>query len=220
MRKHLSRLAFFLFAITIAGTASAATITQSGGGGALPDLSTVTFDIVIGSSGTVSDVTVRFDITHPQVGDLRVSITNVAGGITQDLVYRLGGDTYNRNYGGEYVFNDGFTTGTYSGNIWTAANAVVGGTNGVVPVGNYFASTTTGTPVDLSAAFGGTEAAGTWRLTIQDYRSSNTGTLNGWGLTIETDDSTPPPTPTVPEPSTYILFGIGLGALASLRRRR
>lgn len=197
----------------MAGTATAATITQSGAGGALPDLSTVTFDIAIGTAGTVSDVTVRFDITHPQVGDLRVSLTNVTAGVTRDLVYRLGGDTYNRNYAGEYVFNDAF-----AGNLWTAA-AAASGTNAAVATGNYFASTTTGTAVDLSAAFAGTEALGVWRLTIEDFRGSNIGTLNGWGLTLETG-SAPPPPPSVPEPSTYLLFGLGLSVLAAIRRRR
>src|SRR5690606_23422855 len=103
----------------------------------------------IGDTGTVSDVTVRFNITHPQVGDIRVTLSNPTGGVA-DVVYRLGGDTYNRNYGGLYQFNDSYVT-----NLWTATGAVSGGTNAVAPPGNYFASTTTGTAVSLNTLLGG-----------------------------------------------------------------
>lgn len=217
MRK-LTKLAA-LAALVITGTASAATITGDNlVGGAITDLSTVTFDIVIGTSGTVSGVSVRFDLTHTQVGDLQITLTNAVGDVTRDLVYRLGGDTYNRNYSGEYSFSDANTGGTYSGDFWAAA-AAAAGTNSAVTPGAYLASTIMGTQVFLDTEFAGSEALGTWTLTVHDLRSSNIGTLNNWHLELETG-SAPPPPPAVPEPSTYILFGLGLGGIAALRRKR
>jgi subtilisin-like proprotein convertase family protein len=213
-----------LLALSAAGSVSAATITADvsfpNPGTAIPDNSSsgISFDINIGTGGTVSDVTVRFNMTHPQVGDIHVTLTNPQGDVA-DVVYRLGGDTWNRNYGADYSFNDANTTGTYLGNFWTAA-AAASGTNAVVDGGAYFASTTTGTPVSLNTLLGGDDAAGIWTLTIYDLRNNNTGNLHSWGLTLETGASAPPPPPTVPEPSAYILFGLGLGALATLRRRR
>ncbi len=45
---------------------------------------------------------------------------------------------------------------------------------------------------DLSA-FAGEKAAGTWTLTVQDTARGDTGTLNGWGLTIAPKGDQPPP---------------------------
>lgn len=211
--RNLSILAV-LSALAAAGSASAATLTgQNLVGGAITDLSTVTFDINIGSSGLVSDVTVEINLTHNQVGDLHITLTNPAGDVTSDLVYRLGGDTYNRNYSGVYTFND-----ANASSLWTAA-AAASGTNVVVAPGDYFASTTVGTQVFLNTDFGGTAALGTWTLTIHDLRSGNNvgANLDSWALTLETGSAPPP---AVPEPSTYILLGLALGGLATLRRRR
>jgi len=204
-----------LWTLSTAGIASAATIiVDSAVSTAIPDNSSVSFNINISDTGTVADVTVRFDITHQQVGDIRITLANPTGGIA-DVVYRLGGDTYNRNYGGLYEFNDG-----YAGNFWTAAGAAAG-TNATVAPGNYFASTTTGTAVSLNTLLGGFDVQGNWTLTVYDLRTgNNTGAmLNSWGLTVETA-FVPPPPPTVPEPSAYILFGLGLGGLAAIRRKR
>jgi subtilisin-like proprotein convertase family protein len=218
--KNLRLLAVWA-ALASAGSAWAATLTgENLVGGAITDLSTVTFDINIGSSGLVSGITVQINLVHNQVGDLHITLTNPTGDVTSSLVYRLGGNTYNRNYSGAYTFDD-----DSSNSLWTAASEA-SGTNAIVAAGDYFASTTLGSKVFLDSDFGGTEALGTWTLTIHDLRSgNNTGAnLNSWALTLETDDSilgpSAAPLSSVPEPSTYILFGLGLGGLAAIRRRR
>jgi subtilisin-like proprotein convertase family protein len=210
--------AAILWALSTAGAASAATIIMdSAVSTGIPDNSSVSFNINISDAGAVSDVTVRFNMTHLQVGDIRVTLANPTGGIA-DVVYRLGGDTYNRNYGGLYEFNDG-----YAGNLWTATAALAGGTNAVAPPGNYFASTVAGAAVSLNALLGGSDVQGDWTLTVYDLRTNNNAgaIVNSWGLTIETASAPPaPPLPSVPEPSAYILFSLGLGGIAAIRRRR
>jgi subtilisin-like proprotein convertase family protein len=210
-----------LWAISTAGGASAATVTGSAAPNApIPTTGTlgnVTFDIVIGISGEITDVTVRLNISHSQVGDLRISLSNDDYSITRDLVYRVGasggtGGGDNSNLLGVYSFNDNF-----AGNIWTAAGNV-NGTNTTVATGNYRATTIDGVNVALTAGgFGGEDTLGTWHLTINDLINNNAGTLTSWELEFATND-TPPPT--VPEPSAYMLFGLGLGGLAALRRKR
>jgi len=213
-----------LLALSTIGSASAATITQIGAGGAIPEFGSgaAIFDINIGTGGLITDVSVRLDLTHTRVGNLRVTLTNVNSAVSQFLFYRLGatggaGAGDNSNFGGgSYIFNDAFT-----GNLLTAAVAA-NGTNAIVAAGNYFAAGIDGVKVNLLDIFGGLDAQGTWRLTIEDLRDNDIGSLGQWELTLVTGSAPPPPPPppAVPEPSTYILFGLGLGGLATLRRRR
>jgi PEP-CTERM motif/Proprotein convertase P-domain len=208
-----------LWVLTIAGPASAATITTAGSGGAIPEfgVGVAQFDINVGTSGFISDVTVRLTgLSHTRVGNLRVTISNTTTGAFADLVYRVGslagGAGDNSNYSGNYAFNDAF-----SGDIWAAAGAA-SGTNAIVAGGDYFATGLDGGLVSILSAFSGTDSAGVWRLTIADLVNNDTGSLTSWELELQTG-SAPPPS-TVPEPSSYILFGLGLGGLAALRRRR
>ena len=210
-----------VLALALTSLASAATIVETGVGGAVPATGTSGssfFDIVIGDSGTISDMTVRLlGFSHTQVGDLRITLSNVEDGVSRDLTYRVGasggtGGGDNSNLSGNYAFNDAYTA-----SIWTAAGNAHG-TNTIVPVGNYFASTIDGVSVSLLGGFGGLDAAGTWRLTVNDLVHNNSGSFAQWQLELTTNEN--PVTSTVPEPATYLLFGLGLTALAFRRKRR
>ena len=89
-------------------------------------------------------------------------------------------------------------------------------TTPIVPGGNYGASTINDVDVSLDGAYNGTLVDGTWQLTIFDIVDNDSGTLQGWDLVIDYKEGLP----AVPEPATLLLFGLGLGALASLRERQ
>lgn len=220
------RLAVTALALAFTNLVSAATIVETGTGGAIPATGTSGssfFDIAIGDSGTITDITVRLlGFGHAQVGDVRLTLNNVEDGVSRDLIYRVGasggtGGGDNSNLGGDYAFNDAYTA-----NVWTAAGNA-NGTNTIVPVGNYFASTIDGVSVSLLSGFGGLDAAGTWRLTVSDLVHNNSGYLAQWQLELATDDSlvtstSSGPSP-VPEPTTCLLLSLGLTALAFCRKR-
>ena len=67
----------------------------------------------------------------------------------------------------------------------------------------------------LLSVFDNTLANGTWSLFVRDFSAGNGGSLGGgFGLQVTT------PELTTPEPSTFMLYGLGLIVLASLLRRR
>jgi len=72
--------------------------------------------------------------------------------------------------------------------------------------------------VNPLSVFNGENSTGTWTLAITDLSAEqhDTGTLTAWSLQINGEPTTPPQG--VPEPSTLLLVGSGLGALALGRR--
>jgi subtilisin-like proprotein convertase family protein len=55
-----------------------------------------------------------------------------------------------------------------------------------LPAGDYFGSTTSGTKTLLvgTSGFRGQGVSGTWRLTVTDYVTAETGSLGGWTLRL------------------------------------
>lgn len=216
------RIAAVVVAMTFASLSPAATITGANTtGGPIPssgEIGTVTFDIIISAptpGATITGITVNVDMFHERSGNLRITLSNLATGVVADLVYRVSsvdginaGD--NSNFDGVYSFNDAFTA-----SLWDAAEGATGN-NAIVPGGNYGASTINDVDVSLDGEFNGTLVDGTWQLTIFDIVDNDSGTLRGWDLVIDYNEGLPP----VPEPATLLLFGLGLGALASLRKRQ
>ena len=208
------RSSFALASVATLALASAASATlYTGAGFTIPDNNPngAFTDIVITDDFLIADMTVSLiDLTHTWVGDLTATITHLESGFSQTLFARPGKTDPNTgvgdssNFDGDYAFNDAF-----AGNLWTAATG--GGTDFVVPGGNYFASAPlTGAQVSLLSVFGGMNAAGTWRLTISDQAGADTGGLAAWTL-----DFVKSP---VPAPGALAL--LGLAGLAGGRRRR
>jgi hypothetical protein len=128
----------------------------------------------------VSDVTVTLtNLTHGYAGDLIAQLQHVESGTTIDLFRRVGSISNTdcgsqARFQGSYRFNDSFT-----GNLWSTPPRTL-----VLPAGDYFASTTSGTKAQLvgPGGFRGQGVSGTWRLTLTDNASTDTGTLGGWTL--------------------------------------
>lgn len=210
----MNRNTFVLGGLATAVVASAASATTfTGAGGTIPDSNPAGFTsmITVNDDFFVGDITVDLvGLTHTWIGDLVVTLTHVTDGKTQNLFNRVGktdattgfGDS--SNLGGTYSFND-----SYVGNLWTAAAG--GGTDFVVPPGNYFASAPlTGAKVTLLSQFGSTNAKGTWQLSIVDLAGGDTGTLGSWNLSFVKSP--------VPAPGALAL--LGLAGLTGGRRRR
>lgn len=223
--KHTHKLSVWLLAAALSTSfAGAAVISASGSGGAIPQAITshtnpgvINSDIIIASGGIVTgNLTVTINgLTHTWVGDVSATLTHVESGLSQDLFWRVGGLTStsfgdSSNYGGDYSFNNSF-----AGDLWAAAAS--GDTNLVIPGGSYFpTSALSGSAVDLSEFFNGTTAAGTWRLTIQDWALGDLGSFTGWDLSFNAASE-------IPEPSFALpILAIGLIGVAgrSWRNRR
>ncbi|MFO0873736.1 MAG: thrombospondin type 3 repeat-containing protein [Phycisphaerales bacterium] len=174
--------------------ASSYAATYSGTGGPIPDGASLTgppgviaSDVTVSDSLAIQGLTVTVNgLVHTWCGDVIITLTHVNTGATCTLVSRIGlpanpgpidfGDS--SNYNGNYGFADTFTA-----NIWTAAAA--GGTTYIIPPGGYVATApVTGYPVSILGVFGGTDSAGTWRLTISDAVAGDKGSFTGWTLEI------------------------------------
>jgi subtilisin-like proprotein convertase family protein len=200
---------------------TAATIPDGNDGTSTPG--TVSRDIVIGTSGFVSDLTVTITgLNHTYVGDLIATLTNINTSTSVNLFNRIGrvaapsygtpfGD--NSNFNGTYSFSN-----TFTGDIWAAAAS--GGDAFNIPAGNYAPSTFTASgsasvaPPSSLAPFTGQSLSSTWRLTIADWAGTDTGGFSGWTLA---GNATPVPVP--PQVVGTALLA-GLAAAKKLRNRK
>ena len=124
----------------------------------IPDINVITSTIVITDERSIQDINVRVNITHSFVSDLRVRLTAPSGQVF-DLINRRGGSGDNI----VTTFDD------------QAASSILGGT---APYTGSFR------PESNFNDLINTSAAGTWTLTIQDFKASDFGTLNSWGLEL------------------------------------
>lgn len=185
-------------------------IDLTGAGFNIPDNNPagITSTITLSANESISDVDVILsNLQHSWLGDLTARITSPSG-TTADLFVRVGsgffGDSSNLN--GDYTFSDG-------GASFTGAAGSIGGA-AAVPSGTYGAETNGGVTISLATAFAGESTSGVWTLFMSDSARFDSGSLGGWGLNITSSG----PQATIPEPSSFLLFG--LAGLVSLRRRR
>lgn len=111
--------------------------------------------------GSLTDINVRLEAEHTRLSDLRFVLTHVASGATARLFTRLLGCTGDNV---QATFDD------QSGNTvacLTAAPSITG----------------TARPQDDLARFNGQPVAGTWRLTVADEVTGETGQVSRWCIT-------------------------------------
>lgn len=198
------------------GAAEAATITYTGAGFAIPenDAAGMSTDIVISESLNISDLTVTLNnLNHTRIGNLIATLTNVTTNTTVTLFDRVGRSEgppvipgYNRNFAGNYSFNDSFTT-----NLWVTTTGRTPSTNNtVIPGGDYLPTLGVTGAISPLSAFNGELSQGIWRLMISDSAPVDTGSLGGWTLSITGNMSGQP----VPEPASVVGL-LALGAMGA-----
>ncbi|GAA4280042.1 hypothetical protein GCM10022260_04630 [Gaetbulibacter aestuarii] len=131
---------------------------------AILDGRTTTSTITVPNSGSISDVKVNVDVTHTFISDLKVVVTapdNTSVVLWNENCFNTSDNDFN------IIFEDG-------------APAVFCDTP---TAGTY-------TPVGTLGDFDGKNMAGTWRLSVTDNYSGDTGTLNDWYLEFCTTTAT------------------------------
>jgi subtilisin-like proprotein convertase family protein len=120
--------------------------------------------INITDTGTIADVNVRVELTHPWVGDVGI-ILESPDGTFADLVHRPGdGAERGANFRGT-TFDDEGADGPI-----TAATAPF--------TGSFI-------PLDALSRFDGESMEGEWRLYVYDEGFDDIGTLDRWSLDIQ-----------------------------------
>jgi subtilisin-like proprotein convertase family protein/streptogramin lyase len=122
---------------------------------------TGTSTISVPDAGTIVDVNVQLNITHPYDSDLSGSLTG-PNGATSGLFDRIGGSGHNFT---NTVLDDQPYTGSF---IDTASAPFTG----------------TFRPQGLLGDLNGGPSNGTWTLGVRDWVKGNRGTLNNWSITV------------------------------------
>ena len=134
--------------------------TYTGTGGSITDLNTITSTIVVPDGRTITDLSVRVNITHTFVADLSITLTGPNGLVIQ-LFNRRGAPGANLT---NTVFVNSGSGGPISG--------------GTAPFTGRFR------PEQPLGSLVGRQASGTWTLSITDNRVLDTGTLNSWAIDL------------------------------------
>ncbi len=122
-----------------------------------------TSDIVVADSGYLTDVNVTFDISHPYISDLIITL-KAPDATSVQLVNRRGGS--GSNFTGTTVDDE----------------TSVSITTGTAPfAGSY-------TPEALLSSLDGKSITGTWVLEVFDPISNDFGTLNSWSVELQFAD--------------------------------
>lgn len=125
--------------------------------------------ITVPDTGTVLDVNLWVNITHPNVGDLQVELTSPAGTDVM-IVDRPGNPASSAGCTGNDV--DATLDDEGSSPVETQCAGTVPTISG------------TFTPNNALSGFDGQSMAGTWTLRVADRRSQNSGTFNEWCLFV------------------------------------
>lgn len=198
MRFSLLRYLSVVFFVCIFSSGAGAIDFTGAGVGAIPDNDpagiNITFNAAVFTQ-QVGGVTLRLDITHTYVRDLKATLTSPSGVATLAIFSRVGQRATalggSANLAGVYTFSD------LGADFWATAAPLPTTSN--VPPGTYRTSTSGVVLVDgftndhggcftsLAGAFLGLSAAdasGTWTLNIADVVAVDTGTVNSAVLSL------------------------------------
>jgi subtilisin-like proprotein convertase family protein len=214
---RLILLALFCLAITGSLSAqstftNAALITINDNAAATPYPSLIN---VSGLSGTISNVTVTLtDINHAFPDDIGVLLVSPTGTAVR-LMTDAGGGLVQGFSNTTLTFDDAALTGVPDeGPVPSGSYQPTQGTQDLLSgphPADFAAPAPMGPYNNLLSSLNGTNPNGAWSLYVDDDTAVDGGTINsGWLVTITTA--------AVPEPSTWILLGVGIAALATARR--
>lgn len=138
---------------------AASTFVSSDAPRAIPDVRTVVSDLYVLRDDAITDVNVTLDITHPYVGELRLTLVHPDG-------------TRIRLADGNGSSGDNFRNTTFDTQASTAISS------GSAPFSGSYR------PVDSLNGLNGKPANGGWQLEVRDGSSTDIGVLNSWSLTF------------------------------------
>jgi len=211
--KFLAAVAFVFIAIHQAAASTftftnPAPVTINDFGPASPYPATIT---ISGLTAAILDVNVVLNgLSHTFPSDIGVLLVGPGG---QKVVLMDGAGGSNPISNVNLVFDDEASSGLPSSGPLSS---------GSFRPTNFFPADVFDPPAlaagpygSLLSVFDNTLGNGTWSLFVRDFLPGDGGSLSGgFGLQVTT------PQLTTPEPSTFMLYGLGLIVLASLLRRR
>jgi subtilisin-like proprotein convertase family protein/uncharacterized protein YvpB len=152
-------------------------------------------DIYISDTRSLASLRLYLDITHSYVGDLVVTLTDLATGKKVTVLNRPGDPPSTCNFSDIVTILDDSAIQNVDDQCSLSPHAISG----------IFI------PTEPLKAFTSLNVSGSWRLNVSDHFTNDTGYLNHWCLDTRLTDYLPPPTPTstpVNLPSNAFVFGM------------
>jgi subtilisin-like proprotein convertase family protein len=147
---------------TIAATDTPLAIPDANSGNTTPGVATSTLNVA-NLTGTITDVSVKLNITHTFDSDLKVTLISPTGTRVK-LFEGVGssGDNFNNT-----AFDDSFSFNPID--------------SGAADFNSTFS------PEEALSTLNGQTANGAWKLEVVDEAHQDTGTLNSWSITVTTN---------------------------------